>query len=369
MELIEVKQALNTLKEKLDEITKSFNIDKITKTITTYEEEMSSPDFWSDRREAKNVIDEANLLKSKKERYDELVTLYEELEVTYSLLNDEEMDETLKKELVDGTEEFKQKIHEFDLQLLLTEPYDQNNAIVELHPGAGGTESQDWGEMLLRMYTRYAEKKGYKVEILDYQNGDEAGIKSVTLILKGENAYGYIKSEKGVHRLVRISPFDSSGRRHTSFVSVDVMPEINDDIEIEVKSEDIKVDTYRASGAGGQHVNTTDSAVRITHTPTGTVVTCQNERSQIKNRERAMQMLKTKLYQVEVEKKQEEIANLRGEQKEIGWGSQIRSYVFHPYSMVKDHRTHLDVGNTQAVMDGDLDQFIDAYLRWRLENS
>ncbi|EAG7129724.1 peptide chain release factor 2, partial [Listeria monocytogenes] len=257
-------------------------------------------------------------------------------------------------------------ISEFELKLMLSDPYDKNNAILELHPGAGGTESQDWGSMLLRMYQRWSEKKGFKVEMLDYQAGDEAGIKSVTLLIKGHNAYGYLKAEKGVHRLVRISPFDSSGRRHTSFVSVDVMPELDDDIEIEVRTEDLKIDTYRATGAGGQHINTTDSAVRMTHIPSGIVVTCQSERSQLKNREQAMKMLKTKLYQKEQEEKERELAEIRGEQKEIGWGSQIRSYVFHPYSMVKDHRTNYETGNIQAVMDGDLDEFINAYLRSRI---
>ncbi|WP_455663139.1 peptide chain release factor 2, partial [Pradoshia sp.] len=254
----------------------------------------------------------------------------------------------------------------FELQLLLSEEYDKNNAILELHPGAGGTESQDWASILLRMYTRWAEKKGFKVETLDYLPGDEAGVKSVTLGIRGHNAYGYLKAEKGVHRLVRISPFDSSGRRHTSFVSCEIMPEFNDEINIEIRTEDLKIDTYRASGAGGQHINTTDSAVRITHIPTNVVVTCQSERSQIKNREAAMKMLKSKLYQREIEQQEAELAEIRGEQKEIGWGSQIRSYVFHPYSMVKDHRTSAETGNIGAVMDGDIDMFIDAYLRSRL---
>ena len=250
---------------------------------------------------------------------------------------------------------------------MLSEPYDKNNAILELHPGAGGTESQDWASMLLRMYTRWAERRGFSVSTMDYLPGDEAGVKSVTLLIKGHNAYGYLKAEKGVHRLVRISPFDSSGRRHTSFVSCEVMPEFNDEIEIDVKTEDLKIDTYRSSGAGGQHVNTTDSAVRITHLPTNTVVTCQSERSQIKNREQAMKMLKAKLYQLEIERQQQQLDDIRGEQKEIGWGSQIRSYVFHPYSMVKDHRTNTEIGNTQGVMDGDLDKFINAYLRSKMD--
>jgi len=257
-------------------------------------------------------------------------------------------------------------LKQYELQLLLSEPYDKNNAILELHPGSGGTESQDWGSLLLRMYTRWAEKKGFKVQTVDYQPGEEAGIKSVTLAIRGHNAYGYLKAEKGVHRLVRISPFDSAGRRHTSFVSCDVIPEFTDEIEVEIRTEDIRIDTYRASGAGGQHINTTDSAIRITHLETGIVVTCQNERSQIKNRETAMKMLKSKLYQRKIEEKEEQMAAIRGEQKEISWGSQIRSYVFHPYSMVKDHRTNAEVGNINAVMDGDLDDFIDAYLRSRI---
>ena len=259
--------------------------------------------------------------------------------------------------------ELKKELSAFELALLLSDPYDKNNAILELHPGAGGTESQDFAQLLLRMYTRWAERSGYKVETLDFLPGEEAGVKSVTLLIKGHNAYGYLKAEKGVHRLVRISPFDSSGRRHTSFVSADVMPEITDDVEIEIKSDDLKIDTYRSSGAGGQHVNTTDSAVRITHLPTGIIVTCQSERSQIKNRERAMKILRARLYQHMMEERQKEMAALKGEQTEIGWGNQIRSYVFHPYSMVKDHRTQIEVGNVQAVMDGEIDEFIEAYLR------
>jgi peptide chain release factor 2 len=327
---------------------------------------MAAPDFWDDQQSAQTVISEANALKDLVGEFTDLNDTYENLEVTYELLK-EELDEDFQKELVQEVKELTKKLNQFELQLLLNEPYDKNNAILELHPGAGGTESQDWGSMLLRMYTRWAEKKGFKVETLDYLPGEEAGIKSVTLLIKGHNAYGYLKAEKGVHRLVRISPFDASGRRHTSFVSVEVMPEFNEDIEIEVRSEDIKVDTYRSSGAGGQHVNTTDSAVRITHIPTGIVVTCQSERSQIKNREKAMKMLKAKLYQKKLEEQQQELAQLRGEQKEIGWGNQIRSYVFHPYSLVKDHRTGVEVGNVQSVMDGEIDPFIDAFLRSKLK--
>jgi peptide chain release factor 2 len=327
---------------------------------------MAAPDFWDDQKAAQTVISEANALKDLVGQFKSLEESFENLEVTYELVK-EEPDEDLQNELVVEVKQLAKEFSEFELQLLLNEPYDKNNAILELHPGAGGTESQDWGSMLLRMYTRWAEKKGYKVETLDYLPGEEAGIKSVTLLIKGHNAYGYLKAEKGVHRLVRISPFDASGRRHTSFVSCEVMPEFNEDIEIEIRPDEIKVDTYRSSGAGGQHVNTTDSAVRITHIPTGIVVTCQSERSQIKNREKAMNMLKAKLYQKKLEEQQAELAEIRGEQKEIGWGSQIRSYVFHPYSLVKDHRTNTEVGNVQAVMDGEIDVFIDAYLRSKLK--
>ncbi len=326
---------------------------------------MLHPDFWNNQEKAQAVISEANGLKDQVNEFMELNDSYENLELTYELVK-EENDEELRAELEEELEQLTSRLSQFELQLLLSEEYDKNNAILELHPGAGGTESQDWGSMLLRMYTRWAEKKGFKVETLDYLPGDEAGIKSVTLSIKGHNAYGYLKAEKGVHRLVRISPFDASGRRHTSFVSCEVMPEFNEEIQVEVRTEDLKIDTYRATGAGGQHINTTDSAVRITHLPTGVVVTCQSERSQIKNRESAMKMLKAKLYQREIERQEQELLEIRGEQKEIGWGSQIRSYVFHPYSMVKDHRTNTESGNVQAVMDGDLDQFINAYLRSRI---
>jgi len=326
---------------------------------------MLEPGFWDDQQGAQVIINESNGLKAIVNEYKDLLETYENLDMTLELLR-EEPDEELQEELGNELVEFQQKMADFELQLLLSGPYDQNNAILELHPGAGGTESQDWGSMLLRMYTRWAEKRGFKVETMDYLPGDEAGIKSVTISIKGHNAFGYLQAEKGVHRLVRISPFDSSGRRHTSFVSCDVMPEFDDNIEIDIRTEDLKIDTYRATGAGGQHINTTDSAVRITHIPTGTVVQCQAERSQIKNREKAMTMLKGKLYQLEIEKQQAQLDEIRGEQKEIGWGSQIRSYVFHPYSMVKDHRTNEETGNVSAVMDGDVDPFINAYLRSKI---
>jgi len=343
-----------------------FDLDEKEKRIKELELQMTDPNFWDNQDKAQKVISESNALKHSVESFAEIEENLENLEVSYELVK-EENDEELFADLNEQLTSIIKNINDFELEMLLSEPYDANNAILELHPGAGGTESQDWASMLLRMYQRWAEDKDFKVETLNYLPGDEAGVKSVTLLIKGHNAYGYLKAEKGVHRLVRISPFDSSGRRHTSFVSCDVTPEMDGDVDIEIKSEDIKVDTYRASGAGGQHVNTTDSAVRITHLPTNTIVTCQNERSQIKNREAAMKMLKSKLYKLEIEKQQQELAEIRGEQKEIGWGSQIRSYVFHPYSMVKDHRTNVEIGNTQAVMDGEIDPFIDAYLRSQID--
>lgn len=326
---------------------------------------MQAGDFWDDQQAAQRVIDEANHLKDMVDTFHSLEEEHEELAITYELLKEEE-DEELKTELEENVAQLLTDLTEYELTLLLSHEHDQNNAILELHPGAGGTESQDWASLLLRMYTRWAEQRGFKVETVDYLPGDEAGVKSVTLLIKGHNAYGYLKAEKGVHRLVRISPFDSSGRRHTSFVSCDVVPEFTADIEIDIQPDEIKIDTYRASGAGGQHVNTTDSAVRITHLPTNTIVSCQSERSQIQNRERAMKMLKAKLYQLHIEEQEREMATIRGEQKEIGWGSQIRSYVFHPYSMVKDHRTNIEIGNIQSVMDGEIDPFISAYLRSQL---
>lgn len=327
---------------------------------------MAAPDFWDDNDAAQQVINEMNAVKASVDQYLKLQQEYDDINVMLELAEEED-DESLEAELSAAAQALVDKLSQFELQLLLNQPYDKMNAILELHPGAGGTESQDWGSMLLRMYTRWAEKRGFKVETLDYLPGDEAGIKSVTLLIKGYNAYGYLKAEKGVHRLVRISPFDASGRRHTSFVSCDVVPEISDDVDIEIRTEDLKIDTYRASGAGGQHINTTDSAVRITHLPTGIVVTCQNERSQIKNRERAMTTLRSKLYERRLEEQQKELDEIRGEQSDIAWGSQIRSYVFHPYSMVKDHRTSVETGNVGAVMDGELDPFIDGYLRSQIK--
>lgn len=323
---------------------------------------MGLPDFWDNPEEAQGVIQKLNSLKDKVEVYENIKECYEELLIIFELV-EEEGDSGLERELAEGLIKLKQDVENLKLQTLLNGKYDKNNCIMSLHAGAGGTEAQDWVQMLLRMYTRWAEKKGYIVQTLDFLPGEEAGIKSVTLLIKGKNAYGYLKSEKGVHRLVRISPFDASGRRHTSFASVDVIPEIDDDIEIQINPEDIKIDTYRSGGAGGQHVNKTDSAVRITHIPTGIVVQCQNERSQHSNRLTAMKILKARLFEMYMEEQKEKLDELRGEQREIAWGSQIRSYVFHPYNMVKDHRTNVEVGNINAVMDGEIDIFINAYLR------
>ncbi|WP_142301317.1 peptide chain release factor 2 [Shouchella clausii] len=365
MDMTEMKQELVALEKRLSDFRGSLDVAEKEERIAELEEKMADPDFWNDQEQAQAIINETNGLKEQVHTFKDMAESYDDLEVSYELVREED-DTELASELESGLAALKQKMNQFELQLLLSAPYDKNNAILELHPGAGGTESQDWASMLLRMYTRWAEKRGFAVETLDYLPGEEAGVKSVTLLIKGHNAYGYLKAEKGVHRLVRISPFDSSGRRHTSFVSCEVMPELDDAVDIELNSEDLKIDTYRASGAGGQHVNTTDSAVRITHLPTNTVVTCQSERSQIKNREQAMKMLKAKLYQLRIEEQERELAEIRGEQKEIGWGSQIRSYVFHPYSMVKDHRTGFEIGNTNSVMDGEIDGFIDAYLRQSL---
>src|SRR5690625_3667293 len=328
---------------------------------------MARADFWEDQQNAQKVINELNHIKGKVNAFEEVTEKLDNVEVLYELVG-EENDPDLFNELKQEISSLRSNINNFELEMLLSEPYDANNAILELHPGAGGTESQDFASILLRMYQRWAEDKGFTIETLNYLAGDEAGVKSVTLLIKGHNAYGYLKAEKGVHRLVRISPFDSSGRRHTSFVSCHVSPELDDTVEIEVNNDDIKIDTYRSSGAGGQHVNTADSAVRITHLPTNIVVTCQSERSQIQNRERAMKMLKSRLYQLEIEKKEQELQQLRGEQKEIGWGSQIRSYIFHPYSMVKDHRTNVEIGDVNSVVDGNIDPFIDAYLRSHLQS-
>ena len=323
---------------------------------------MSDPDFWNDPDSARDISQEATQLKDAVEGYKQLVTDVEEAKLMLEMAMDED-DVSMEKELAAMVDALTEEVEHREVLLLLSGEYDKNNAILTFHAGAGGTEAQDWCSMLIRMYLRWAEKQGYSVSLMDEQVGDEAGIKSATFLVKGENAFGYMKSEKGVHRLVRISPFDSAARRHTSFCAVDVMPEIDETVEINLDLKDVQVDTYRASGAGGQHINKTDSAVRMTHTPTGIVVQCQSERSQIQNREQCLKLLRAKLFELELEKQAELKEQLGGTYQAIEWGSQIRSYVFHPYNMVKDHRTSVETGNVQAVMDGSLDQFMEGFLK------
>ena len=318
--------------------------------------------FWNNSKNSSKVLAKIKQIKSKYTEYNKIKTEISDLK-DLSELAILESDEEVAKEIIKNTKKVENALEKLQLQTLLSGKYDSNNAIVTIHPGAGGTESQDWAEMLYRMYTRWANKNNYEIKELDYLEGEEAGLKSVTFEIIGENAYGYMKCEKGVHRLVRISPFDSGGRRHTSFASIEVLPEITDDIEIEINLDDLRIDTYRASGAGGQHINKTSSAIRITHIPTNIVVACQSERSQIQNRETAMRMLKSKLLDLKEKEQKEKIEDLKGEQKDIAWGSQIRSYVFCPYTLVKDHRTNYEVGNVEAVMNGEIDEFIESYLK------
>lgn len=339
-----------------------FDLASIKAEHAELEREMSGATFWDNPEKAQKVAQNASNLQKQIDVFVNLESQIDDNQVLLELVAAEEDSEVIQ-EIEASLVELKKEVAALELRTLLHEEYDANNAILAIHPGAGGTESQDWASMLLRMYTRWAERKGYQIETLEFLPGDEAGVKSVTLLIKGDYAYGYAKAERGVHRLVRISPFDTAGRRHTSFTSVDVLPEITDEIAIDIDPQELKIDTYRASGAGGQHINTTDSAVRITHLPTGIVVQCQNERSQHKNREMAMKILLAKLYENHKQKQEAELAEVKGEYKDIAWGSQIRSYVFHPYNMIKDHRTNVEEGNVQKVMDGDLDLFIQAYLK------
>lgn len=330
--------------------------------IAELEYKMSEPGFWDDSARAQGIMQELAVYKESLEKYKGICARYED---TYTLweMGMEDQDDSVAGEVADQLAELQHQIESLEIEVMLSGEYDGNNAILTLHAGAGGTEAQDWTQMLLRMYMRWAERSKFTVETMDLQPGDEAGVKSVTLMIKGHNAYGYLKSEKGVHRLVRISPFDANARRHTSFAACEVMPEIDDAIEIDINMADVKVDTYRASGAGGQHINKTDSAVRMTHIPTGVVVQCQTQRSQLQNREQCMRMLRARLFELQQEAHAENLSELAGEHQAIEWGSQIRSYVFHPYNMVKDHRTSAETGNTQAVMDGEIDMFIEAYLQ------
>lgn len=345
-----------------------FDITNLENELANLENQTNKAEFWSDSKNSSIVLKRITELKNKVSQFKKVKTDLDNLIEIKNLLL-QESDADLEKELETGINTLETELEKLETSTLLSGKYDISNAIITLHPGAGGTEAQDWVEMLYRMYTRWANANGYKVEELDYLAGEEAGIKSVTFLVSGDYAYGYLKGEQGVHRLVRISPFDAGGRRHTSFASVEVLPEITEDVEIDINPDDLKVDTYRASGAGGQHINKTSSAVRITHTPTGIVVACQTERSQIQNRETAMKMLKSKLLHIKEQEHKETIDELKGIQMDIAWGSQIRSYVFCPYTMVKDHRTNYEVGNVEAVMDGEIDGFIESYLKYSIKNN
>lgn len=358
----ELKQRLIGFADELEDLADALSLDKTQDEIAYLEEQTMAPGFWDDPTGSQKVLQKIAQGKAKITNYEKLKTSYEDALALIELA-DESEDESLYDEAVHEVDAFENALTEARLATLLTGEYDSNNAILTFHAGAGGTEAQDWAQMLYRMYTRWAERHGFRYKVLDYLDGEEAGLKSASILIEGANAYGYLKSEAGVHRLVRISPFDSSGRRHTSFASLEVMPEIGEDIQIEIKEEDLRVDTYRSSGAGGQHVNKTESAVRITHIPTGIVVACQQERSQRQNRETAMTMLKSKLIEIKEREHYEKIEDIKGVQKEIAWGSQIRSYVFMPYTLAKDHRTGYESGNINAVMDGEIDGFINAYLK------
>ena len=339
-----------------------FDIDKLKNYLKELEDVINEPDFWSNQENANKITTEMKRIQKKLDHFFEIEKELKNIEELNDMLI-EEYDNESAIEVLKETRKIEKKIKKMEMEVLFSGKYDQNNAIITLHPGAGGTESQDWVQMLYRMYVKWASSNSFKVKELDYLEGDEAGIKSVTFLVSGDYAYGNLKGEMGVHRLVRISPFDAGGRRHTSFASVEVLPEITDDIQIDIKAEDLRIDTYRASGAGGQHINKTDSAIRITHLPTNIVVSCQSERSQIQNRETAMKMLKSKLFDLKEKENKEKIEDLKGVQRDIAWGSQIRSYVFHPYNMVKDHRTGHETSNTNAVMDGDINEFILEYLK------
>lgn len=362
LEYDEYKIELSSMEDNIVDLRRSLDIDGALSQITELEEKTAADGFWDDMENSQKILQKMKGLKAKVEKYDNLKAEYDDTLVLIDMANGED-DDSYVEEIGNTLKKIRKEVEDMTLETLLSGEYDKNNAIITLHAGAGGTEAQDWVEMLLRMYTRWSERRNFSVETLDFLPGDEAGVKSASILVSGENAYGYLKSEKGVHRLVRISPFDAAGRRHTSFGSVEVMPEFNDDIQIDIRAEDLRVDTYRASGAGGQHINKTDSAIRITHIPTGVVVSCQTERSQHKNRDTAMKMLKSKLMEIKERENKEKIEDIKGVEKEIGWGSQIRSYVFHPYNLVKDHRTNFEMGNIGAVMDGDLDGFINEYLR------
>lgn len=361
LENYEIVKAIDNFTQRLDEIKKAINIEEVQQELKENEEKMNDANFWLNAELSKKVLKEVKSAKDKIEITQSLNSKIEELSFYFDMHKNGE--ENLGDDIEALIKDIEKSLSDFEIKMLLSKEYDDSDAIIDMHPGAGGTESQDWCSMLYRMYQRYAEREGYSIDLIDYQDGEEAGIKSVSFIVRGDKAYGKLKCEKGVHRLVRISPFDSNARRHTSFCAVSVIPELNQDIDIEIKPEDIKVDTYRSSGAGGQYINKTESAIRITHIKTGIVVSCQTQRSQFQNREFAMRVLKAKLYQLEKQSQEKKIKEISGEASENSFGSQIRSYVFHPYSLVKDHRTGFENYNVNAVMDGDLEGFINAYLK------
>ena len=362
IELDEIKYRLTPYEKELDEIKDALDLQNKEERIIELERTMEAPGFWDDMDKAQKYMKGRKKIKDSIETNNNIKSLYDDILVLIEM-GEESEDAEIAEEAKSSMDEFASKVDEVKIKTLLSGEYDKYNAILKLNAGAGGTESCDWTSMLYRMYTRWAESKGFTTQVLDFLEGEEAGIKSITVQINGENAYGYLKSERGVHRLVRISPFNAAGKRQTSFASCDVMPDIEEDLDVEINDDDIRIDTYRSSGAGGQHINKTSSAIRITHLPTGIVVQCQNERSQLQNKDKAMKMLKAKLYLLKQQEEQEKKSGIRGEIKEIGWGSQIRSYVMQPYTMVKDHRTNEETGNVSSVLDGNIDQFINAYLK------
>ena len=368
LQLEELKQTLLAQQPKIQDLREALGCDRLLEEKKKLDEEAARPDFWNDIENTRRVLKEQKVVNEKLDSYNSLVSMFEDAQTMVELAGEEEFgseeeQEAFLRDIRDNLKEIDARIEEEKLSALLSGEFDSNNAILTFHAGAGGTEAQDWVQMLYRMYARWSERHHFKVKVLDYLAGEEAGIKSASILITGTNAYGFLKSENGVHRLVRISPFDASGRRQTSFASLEVMPEIDDDYDIEINPADLKIDTYRSGGAGGQHVNKTESAIRITHIPTGVIVACQNERSQHQNREVAMKMLKSKLVKIKEREHLKRIEDIKGEQQQIGWGSQIRSYVFMPYTLVKDHRTGYETGNINAVMDGEIDPFINAYLK------
>ena len=360
MENYEITKAISDFRTRLDELSKAIDIEKVKNEKQENEEKLNDPDFWNNQKESAEVLKKIKNQNDMINSCKELEEFIDELELYFDMQKEEG---GLDNEIEESIKSIEEKLYNFEIKMLLSHEYDDCEAIIDMHPGAGGTESQDWCQMLYRMYQRYCEKHNYTMEVLDYLDGEEAGIKSVSFIVHGEKAYGYLKGEQGVHRLIRISPFDSNARRHTSFCAVTIVPQIDKDIDIEIRPEDIRVDTYRSSGAGGQYINKTDSAIRITHLKTGIVVTCQTQRSQFQNRDVAMKLLKNKLYMMELEEQNKKIKDITGEVSDNSFGAQIRTYTFHPYSMIKDHRTNYEEFNVNSVMDGDLDGFINAYLK------